>query len=149
MGACSNKWARFYWSKTSRHYHHTTRHIHSVIILWRPPTAGGTWLWGVKVWRNSQLLFQGHDSIDHIPNASRKLRKHDGGWGKKANLHEFNCVVFDSRLIHESLAHTQLTPRASLTFYLRFKGSPHINDADVSNYLKPEECGMINMQEYL
>lgn len=105
---------------------------------------------GVKVWRNSQRLFQGHDSIDHnIKNASRELRKHDGGWGKKANLKEFNCVVFDSRLIHESLPHTQHTPRASLTFYLRFEGSPHINDADVENYLKPEECGMINMQKYL
>ena len=54
---------------------------------------------GVKVWRNSQLLFQGHDSIDHIPNASRELRKHDSGWGKIANLRNADfCVKIPSFL---------------------------------------------------
>ena len=106
---------------------------------------------GVKVWRNSQDLYRGRDGIGEgeFKNSRRRLMDCDGETGKIANLQEFNCVVFDSRLIHESLQHTQHTPRASLTFYLRFPGMPPINDANDEDYLNPEECGIINMQEYL
>ena len=106
---------------------------------------------GVKIWKNSQSFHPGHDSIGGVEfnNVLRDLKKLDGGWGTIVNLKEFNCVVFDSRLIHESLPHTQHTPRASLTFFLTLKGMVPLPQACDDHYAKPEECDTIDMQQYL
>ena len=103
---------------------------------------------GVKIWKNSQNFYPGHDSIRgaEFRHVKRKLQSFDG---VIANLENFNCVVFDSRLIHESLRHTQHTPRASLTFFLTLEGMTPLPQACDDHYAKPEECDTIDMQQYL
>ena len=110
---------------------------------------------GVKIWRNSQHFLPKYDAIlsandsDEFQNATRKLRGLDRENGRIANLNVCNCVVFDSRLIHESLAHAQHTERASLTFYLRLEGLRCLPSADTSSYMDPKDFGIINLEEYI
>lgn len=101
------------------------------------------------IWRNSTNFMP--DDL-YIPNDNgkyhnhaRQLKKLDGDLGLTVNLKEYNCVVFDSRLIHQSLPHSLPgAHRVSLTFYLTLqhlqypprtdsKGYVHLSDCDITD----------------
>lgn len=81
-------------------------------------------------------------------NHMRKLKKFDeleegGREGFLFSPGKFNCVIFDSRLWHQSLPHASLAHRVSLTFFLKIKEGrlvdPPLPDTPYSYYLKSHE----------
>ena len=97
------------------------------------------------IWRNSTNFMP--DDL-YIPNDNgkyhnhaRQLKKLDGDLGLTVNLKEYNCVVFDSRLIHQSLPHSLPgAHRVSLTFYLTLQHLQHPPRTDSEGYVHLSDC---------
>ena len=76
----------------------------------------------------------------------RQLKKLDGGQGLIVDVKEYNCVIFDSRLIHQSLPHSLPgAHRVSLTFYLTLPNllSPHQTDSE--GYVHLSDCDITDL----
>ena len=110
-----------------------------------------------RVWRNSADFLPGYTFIPNdegvFLNHMRKLNQLDGQFGGlQCNTREFNCAIFDSRLFHQSLSHSQPNGhRASLTFFLTLKerglATPPL--PDTTHYLKESEWELADLSNFI
>ena len=111
-----------------------------------------------RVWRNSADFLPEHTFIPNdrgvFLNHMRKLNKLDGGefGGLQCNTREFNCAIFDSRLFHQSLSHSQSNGhRASLTFFLTLKERGLVTPPlpDTTYYLHESEWELADLSNFI
>jgi hypothetical protein len=103
-----------------------------------------------KIWRNSSDFME---EVIYIPNDGekfhhhdRQLQKLDGGQGLKVNVKDYNCVIFDSRLIHQSLPHSLPgAHRVSLTFYLTLPNLLPPHQTDSEGYVHLSDCDITDL----
>ena len=100
--------------------------------------------YGTKTtWRNSQSFLLGEQCC--IPNELNNL---DWENGRRIDTQTCNCAIFDSRLFHQSLPHTQHEHLVSLTFCLSLNGVK-LHPLDTSGYIDPEECIITDLSQYI
>lgn len=116
----------------------------------------------VKIWRNSQKFLEEHAYIDsdkdEFKHHMRKLNKLDkmsegGGRGLLFSPGKYNCAIFDSRLWHQSLAHTSLAHRVCLTLFLKIKegrlANPPKPDTSYSYYMEDHEWEVVDLRNFI
>ena len=103
------------------------------------------------IWQNSSDfmpddLYIPNDNKNYH-NHTRKLKKLDGGMGLIVKVKEYNCVIFDSRLIHQSLPHSQPpgAHRVSLTFYLTLQNLSRPPRTDSEGYVHLSDCDITDL----
>ena len=138
------------------------RHL-TVLIFFADRDAKG---YGkVKLWRNTQQLYQGHalipNDLGDFKNNKRRLGKCDeksGGDGNGIMLEpkEYNCAVFDSRLFHLSLPHTQTAgryiidgQRVALSFFLTLDGFDTPGPSNKKDYLTLSEVTIVDLSHLI
>jgi len=138
------------------------RHL-TVLIFFADRDAKGYGT--VKLWRNTQQLYQGHDLIPkdrgEFKNNTRELAncdKKSGGDGGGIMLKpkKYNCAVFDSRLFHQSQPHTQTAgryiidgQRVALSFFLTLDEFDTPGPTDKKTYLKESEVSIVDLSHLI
>ena len=98
----------------------------SVIVFLQSSESGG-----IKLWKNSQQLFEGNQF--ELNNRPKDLAQHLESFDSiVVNPVKNRAVIFDSRLIHQSMAHKEMYQRCAYSFGIACNGIYVImDDSDV------------------
>jgi hypothetical protein len=97
-----------------------------VIVFLQSSESGG-----IKLWKNSQQLFEGNqfELNNHLKDLARHLESFDS---IVVNPVKNRAIIFDSRLIHQSMAHKEMYQRCAYSFGIACNGLYVImDDSDV------------------
>ncbi len=76
---------------------------------------------GIKLWKNSQQLFEGNQF--EVNNRPKSLARHLELFDSIVVNHVKNrAIIFDSRLIHQSMAHKEMYQRCTYSFGIACNG---------------------------